>query len=244
MSGLSRAVRGLLAVIPARGGSRRLPRKNVRPLLGRPALAYTIEAAVDSGLFDRVVVTTDDPDIAATARACGAETPFLRSASLSHDLVPVSEATVDALERLDRDGRAYGAVAQLMPNCPLRTAEDVRASYAAFAAGAAPTQLSVTEFGWLNPWWAMRLGGGGQLEPLFPDQATSRSQDLPELVCVTGAIWWARPPVLRATRTFHVPERTGFVLPWWRAVDVDTEQDWRMAETLLWRASEEPEHVS
>src|SRR5699024_596879 len=107
---------GRLAVIPARGGSRRVPGKNVRPLLGRPALAYTVDAALHSGLFDRVVVSTDSEAVAEVALNCGAEVPFLRDAALADDHTPVSAATVDMLRRLDPSRRWCTSVAQLMPN--------------------------------------------------------------------------------------------------------------------------------
>lgn len=221
-----------IAVIPARGGSRRVPRKNIRLLLGRPALAYTVEAALESRLFDRVVVSTDDREIAEVARACGAEVPFLRAAGLADDVTPVSVVTADALDRLDPGG-AIPFVAQLMPNCPLRTAEDIRASHAAFIASEAESQISVTRFGWQNPWWAAELDAKRRLIPLFADRVLTRSQDLPELFCPTGAVWWARTEVLRGRRTFHVEGRAGWEMPWQRAVDIDTEADWEMAEQLL-----------
>lgn len=222
-----------LAVIPARGGSKRVPGKNIRDLLGEPAIAYSIRAAVDSGLFERVVVSTDSAAIAAVALENGAEVPFVREASLADDQTPVSAVTVDALERLDPDGAAYRFVAQLMPNCPLRTAGDVRDSYAQLERTAAPSQLSVTRFGWQSPWWAMRRAPTMALEPLFVQEVTRRSQDLPELFCPTGVIWWATAETLRTARTFHVPGRTGWEIPWQRAVDIDTEDDWQMAETLM-----------
>ncbi|HEY8256269.1 MAG TPA: acylneuraminate cytidylyltransferase family protein [Gemmatimonadales bacterium] len=233
---------GRLAVIPARGGSKRIPRKNVRPLDGRPMIAYTVEAALESGLFARVVVSTDSEEIAAAATEAGAEVPFLRAAQLADDVTPVSEATADALDRLDPDARLYDAVAQLMPNCPLRTAGDIRESFSAFRAAGSHSQLSVTRFGWQNPWWAMRLGEGRELQPVFETVVTSRSQDLPELFCPTGAIWWAKAATLRRTRTFHVPGRTGWEIPWQHGVDIDTEDDWAMAETLL--AQQAAEHRS
>ena len=145
-----------LAVIPARGGSKRIPGKNVRPMQGRPLLAYTVEAAVGSGLFERVIVTTDSAEIAVIARASGAEVPFLRDPTLADDITPVSRATIDVLERLGQAGQAYEQVCQLMPNCPLRTADDVTASHRQFVATSASAQISVVRFGWQNPWWAMR----------------------------------------------------------------------------------------
>jgi N-acylneuraminate cytidylyltransferase len=223
-----------LAVIPARGGSRRIPRKNIRALAGRPMLAYTVEAALASRLFARVVVTTDSPEIAAVAAGLGAETPFLRSPALADDHTPVSLATLDVLERLEAAGERYDAVAQLMPNCPLRTAADLAASAAQFAAsGGDGSQLSVVRYGWQNPWWAMRRDAAGRLEPLFAAEMAARSQDLPELVCPTGAVWWAAAGRLRQERTFHCPGRTGWEIPWQRGLDIDTMEDWEMAELLL-----------
>lgn len=223
-----------LAVIPARGGSRRVPGKNTRELLGRPAIAYTIDAALECGLFERVIVSTDSENIAAIARSCGAEVPFLRDAALADDQTPVSAATVDALEQLGTD--AFEHVAQLMANCPLRTAEDIQASHREFVATGAPAQLSVARFGFQNPWWAVRRDPQGRLVPLFTDRITARSQDLPELFCPTGAVWWAQTMVLLRERSFHIPGRTGWELPWQRAMDIDTEDDWQLAEQLLRQA--------
>jgi CMP-N-acetylneuraminic acid synthetase len=228
-----------LAVIPARGGSKRLPRKNIRPMAGRPVIAYTIDAALDSGLFERVIVSTDSSEIAEIAEDCGAEVPFLRDPSLAGDGTPISEVTHDALARLDLDGSRFGQVAQLMANCPLRTAEDVRESHGQFLATGGHSQLSVTRYGWLNPWWAMRRAANMELEPLFAARATARSQDLPELYCPTGAIWWIRADTLRQAGTFHVPGRTGWEITWQRGVDIDTEDDWLIAEILMERQRRE-----
>ncbi len=221
-----------LAVIPARGGSKRVPSKNIRELAGRPILAYTIDAALESGLFARVVVSTDSPQIAAAAEQLGAEVPFIRSASLADDYTPVSLVTLDALERLDPDSSLFDRVAQLMANCPLRTAADIRASYQQFLETGAEAQLSVTRYGWFNPWWAMTRDAQMSLNPIF-EHTLVRSQDLPELFCPTGAIWWATSQALRREKTFHLPQRTGWEMDWQRAVDIDTEDDWKMAELLL-----------
>lgn len=228
---------GCVAIIPARAGSKRVPDKNVKSLMGKPIIAYTIEAAIESDLFERVVVSTDSERIAEISQHYGADVPFLRSADLADDHTPVSLVTLDALNRLDPMRDRFACVAQLMPNCPLRTCADVRASYQQFADGASESQLSVTRYGWQNPWWAMQRNQAFQLEPLFEDRITERSQDLPELFCHTGAIWWAKAEVLRRHKTYHVPNRTGWEIPWRRAVDIDTEDDWRMAE-LLMRISE------
>lgn len=226
---------GNLAVIPARSGSKRVPRKNIRPMLGRPLIAYTIEAALVSGLFDEVLVSTDSDEIAAIARDCGAAVPFLRCLDLADDHTPVSAVTLDALERCVG---AYTNVAQLMPNCPTRTATDVRDSYTQFVTSESSSQLSITRFGWQNPWWALRRSEALELEPVFEASITSRSQDLPEVFCPTGAIWWAKADVLREHGSFHIAGRTGWEIAWRHGVDIDTEDDWAMAETLIRMSSE------
>jgi len=222
-----------LAVIPARGGSKRVPQKNIRELCGKPIIAYTIEAAFESGVFSRVIVSTDSDEIATVAQRSEAEVPFLRDASLADDYTPVSLATLDALEKLDPDGTIFQSVAQLMANCPLRTGEDVRDSYRQFMETGADSQISVTRYGWLNPWWAMTRDHEMRLTFLLDVDPSVRSQDLPELFCPTGAIWWAKADVLRRERTFHIASRTGWEIPWQRAVDIDTEDDWQLAELLM-----------
>ena len=222
-----------IAVIPARGGSKRIPRKNVRDLVGKPMIAYTIEAACASGLFERVVVSTDSREIAEIAERHGAEAPFLRDAVLADDVTPVSLATVDALERLDPERTRYDRVAQLMPNCPLRSAEDLQNSHVQFRASKSTSQISVVRYGWQNPWWAMRRNEELKLNPIFPEQMKQRSQDLPELFCPTGAIWWASTEALRREKTFYMEGQTGWEMPWQRGIDIDTPDDWAMAEVLL-----------
>jgi N-acylneuraminate cytidylyltransferase len=210
-----------------------VPRKNIREMHGRPLLAYSIEAAQRSGLFARVVVSTDDAEIADVARTHGADVPFLRSPAMADDVTPVSRATIDVLDRLEEAGETYLHVCQLMPNCPLRTADDVVASHRQLSEHPAEAQISVARYGWQTPWWAMRRGADGSLDPLFPDEMTARSQDLPELVCPTGAVWWAKTDALRRAGTFHLAGRTGWEIDWTHAIDIDTEDDWRLAAALM-----------
>ena len=222
-----------LAIIPARGGSKRIPRKNVKEMFGKPLIVYSIEAAKQSKLFERVLVTTDCPEIASVAEAAGAEIPFLRDRNLADDITPVSAATVDMISKLDPSGEQYGYICQLMANCPLRDSGDIVDSYQQFIASQPPAQISVVRFGCQNPWWAMQRSPDFVLEPLFPKAMQSRSQDLPDLFCPTGAIWWAQAHVLRRSGTFHVPHRTGWEISWEHGIDIDTDADWRMANLLM-----------
>ena len=223
----------ILAVIPARGGSKRIPYKNMRELCGKSIIGYTIEAAVNSGVFDKVVVSTDDEKIAEVADSFGAEIPFVRGLTLSDDFTPVSLATLDAVTRLDPTGEKYDSVAQLMANCPLRSSADIHASYAQFIDSDADSQLSVSRYSWLNPWWAMSMDDNHILNPLFAEALSARSQDLKEVFCPTGAIWWIKSRVLRAEKTFHIQGRSGWEIDWKNGFDIDTEEDWELAEVLM-----------
>lgn len=222
----------LLAVIPARGGSKRVPGKNVRLLHGKPAIQYSIDAALQSGLFERIIVSTDDSKIAELAISLGAEAPFLRSPELADDYTPASTVTLDAIARVDADSH-FRAVCQLMPNCPLRNAQDILDSYEQFSASGAVTQISITSFGWLNPWWSVRRNAELGLEHVMPEMVDKRSQDLPPLFCPTGAVWWADCDGLKKAGTFHTAGKRGWEIPWQRSVDIDSEDDWKMAEALM-----------
>jgi len=221
-----------IAIIPARGGSKRIPRKNITPFRGRPMIGWTIDAALESEVFDRVIVSTDDAEIAETARAEGAEVPFLRSAH-ADDQSPVSNAIITALGQAEEHyATHFSTVTQLMPNCPLRGAEEIRAAWAHFDSGAHRFQISAFEFSWMNPWWAARLKPDGQPDWLFPETRLKRSQDLERLYCPTGAIWIAEATALIEHRTYYGPGHVLCSMPWQSAIDIDDWQDLHMAEAF------------
>ena len=204
--------RAALGVIPARGGSKRVPRKNIRAMAGRSLIAYSIEAALASGVFARVVVSTDDEEIARIARAGRGRGPVREGRRARRTTSRPSRPPPRTPSRGSiPHGALFSDVAQLMANCPLRTAEDVRESHAAFLAGGAPAQISVAAYGWQNPWWALTRDVSGRIQPVFPERLQQRSQDLPPLVCPTGAIWWARAgdPAGRAHVSRRGPCRVG-----------------------------------
>ena len=221
-----------LAVIPARGGSKRLPGKNIAAIGGRPMIEWTIRAALECRLFDRIVVSTDDRAIADIARAAGADVPFLRD-DYADDHAPVSLATIDAVDRVQHGVPSYDVVVQLMANCPLRKAAHIIDAVAAFDAGGAAFQLSCFKFGFMNPWWAFKRRTDGTADVLFPEAMTRRSQDLDPLFCPSGAIWIARTGDLRAARTFHGNGATFLPLPWQAALDIDDEDDLALARALF-----------
>ena len=222
-----------LCVIPARGGSKRIPKKNIRLFYGKPIIAYTIEAAINSNLFSEIIVSTDDLEIAKISKDFGAEIPYMRNSSLADDFTMPSLVTLDVLEHLDPLHNQIDFIAQLMPICPLRDTQDIINSFNHFIKSKSDSQISISRYGWSNPWWAMKKDENNVLYPIFMEHMKKRSQDLPELFCPTGAIWWIKAETLRREKTFHCPHKTGWEIPWDHAIDIDTEDDWKMAENLM-----------
>lgn len=222
-----------IAIVPARGGSKRIPHKNIINFMGKPLIAWTLEAVKESGVFDRIVVSTDDGQIAEIARRFGIDTPFLRQEAID-DLAPVSLATIAALKQAqDYWNEEYEVVVQLMPNCPLRGARDITESYDHFLSSSANYQLSCFKFGWMNPWWAAKLDEGSIPEFIFPNALKKRAQDLPALFCPTGAIWIARTRQLLADKTFYGEGHRFHPIDWKSAVDIDNYEDIEFAEAVF-----------
>ncbi len=219
-----------IAIILARGGSKRLPRKNILDLGGKPMIAWSILAALNSNQFDRVLVSTDDIEIADIAKKFGAEVPFLRNEH-ADDLSPVSKATRTALLQAEKFwDEKYDLVAQLMANCPLRTHIEINDGIDAFEKSGAFSQISCFRFGWMNPWWATSLKDNGHGERLFPDAFEKRSQDLPPLYCPSGALWIAKSDALIESGDFYMQNHRFEPLHWISAMDIDDEDDFLMAK--------------
>jgi CMP-N-acetylneuraminic acid synthetase len=221
-----------LAVIGARGGSKRIPRKNIIDFFGKPLMAWSVRAALESGVFAKVIVSTDDAEIAEVGREYGAEVPFMRE-RFADDHSPISTVVADAVEILrDRFNESYDVVAQIMPNCPLRTAEDIRASLDHFVTHSLDFQISCFEYGWMNPWWAFKISPDGTPTPLNEKGIQSRSQDLEKLFCPTGAIWLARTNCIVRTKNFYGPGFRLFPISWQSAIDIDNIEDLEMAKAV------------
>lgn len=221
-----------IAIIPARGGSKRIPRKNIINFEGKPMIAWTILAALESDCFDQVLVSTDCSEIAEVSISAGATVPFLRQ-EYTDDQAPSSMATISALRQAESHWKGkFDEIVQLMPNCPLRLAGHIRAAVDHFALQNINFQISCFRFGWMNPWWAVRLDRDQVPTRLFPDAMSKRSQDLEHLYCPTGAIWIAgRDPLLEAG-TFYGPDHRYFPMDWMGAMDIDDMDDYRMAQAL------------
>ncbi len=220
-----------IAIIPARGGSKRVPKKNIRLFNGKPMIAHTVEAAINSGLFARVIVSTDSEEIAEVSVAAGAEVPFLRSQA-ADDFTPVSEATLFALEQAeDYFGEKYENVVQLMANCPLRDDQCIKRVFEEHCTKNHEFSISCFKFGWMNPWWALKVDQEGNGKRLI-ENTYIRSQDLPELYCPTGAVWIAKTESLKRDKSFYGSQHKFVEITWQQAVDIDSEDDLIFAECV------------
>ena len=223
----------VLGLIPARGGSKGLPGKNVRELAGKPLIAWTVDAAIESGVLDAVVVTTDDAAIADAATAAGAEVPFVRPPELASDDALMIHVVLDAIERLEQAGRSFRYVMLLQPTSPLRIAEDIRGAVARLREtdGRAVVSVCPAEH---SPLLANTLPDDGAMASfLRREVSTANRQELPTYYRLNGALYLAEVDFLREQRTFIADGTYAYVMPVERSVDVDTAFDLLVAEAVL-----------
>ena len=216
------------ALIPARGGSKGIPRKNIKLIAGKPLIVWTIEAALRSNLLSSVVVSTDDAEIAEVARHAGAQVPFMRPTEISQDHTPGLDPVLHAIAQLPQ----FKAVLLLQPTSPLRTTEDIDTCLNMAANQQTPSLVSVCEPD-THPYWTYRLTEGRGLEPLIPVAPVTRRQDLPPVVAVNGALYFAEADWLRRSGNLIGAETLAYLMPRDRSVDLDTPLDWKLAELLL-----------
>jgi CMP-N,N'-diacetyllegionaminic acid synthase len=223
----------ILALVPARGGSKRLPGKNIRQLAGKPLIAWTIDAA--SGLPDicDVLVSTDDPAIAEVARSAGAMVPWLRPAVLATDTASSVDVVLHALDWFERENGAVDGVLLLQPTSPFRARETVSRGIDLYRSHGHRPVVAVSRAD-SHPMWALRMEGGS-LAPFMSEHGLNkRSQDLPEAYVVNGCFYLMAPDELRAHRSFFGPQTTPlFIDSPQEALDIDTEWDWRVAEAVV-----------
>lgn len=226
----------ILALIPARGGSKGVPRKNVRPLAGKPLIAHTLEVAAQVGhLFHRVVVSTDDAEIADVARACGADVPFLRPTELAGDRVPtlpVIQHAVHAIEALD--GVRLDWVCLLQPTAPLRNAADVEAAIALAAEGGCDSVISVVQVFAEHPILMKRIEDGRLLPFCVEEREGTRRQDYaPPAYMRNGAIYLSRRDTLIESGSIWGETIRPLVMPAERSPSIDDELDFKLVQLLL-----------
>lgn len=218
-----------LAIIPARGGSKRIPHKNIKPFLGRPIIAYSIEAALGTGLFEEVMVSTDDTEIAEIARQEGASVPFLRSTENANDYATLADVLVEVVNVYKERGNEFDLICCLLPTAPLISSEDVRSAY---------DQLVMSTFDSICPVVAfsypilrsLSIDEKGNLNMNWPEYRFSRSQDLRPAYHDSGTFYWIKTSSLLKDKKLLGENGTAIVLDEFRVQDIDTDTDWALAE--------------
>jgi pseudaminic acid cytidylyltransferase len=222
-----------IAIIPARGGSKRIPRKNIRDFGGKPMIVWSIQAAQDSALFERVIVSTDDREIAEVARAHGAEVPFLRPPELADDLTGTTEVIEHATRWLLDQGIEVRAVCCIYATAPFVQPEDIRRGLQVLLAADWSYTFTATEYA--SPIFrSFCIHPEGGVEMFFPEHFDTRSQELPRALHDAGQFYWGRPEAWLERRRLFERHSCPILIPLWRVHDIDTEEDWRRAE-LMWQ---------
>lgn len=221
-----------VAVIPARGGSKRIPRKNIRLFGGLPMIAWSLRAAKESGCFDRIVVSTDDPEIAEVARAHGAETPFVRPPELSDDYCGTVPVIAHAASWLTEHGTEPEHVCCIYATAPFLRAEDLRRGLNALLETNADYALSVTSYAFPIQ-RAVRITGEGRLAMFHPEHLETRSQDLEEAWHDAGQFYWGRTASWLEGRPLFEHGSAPVLLARHCVQDIDTPEDWARAELML-----------
>ena len=221
-----------LAIIPARGGSKRIPRKNIKPFCGKPMIAWSIEAALESGCFDRIIVSTDDEEIAEVARQYGAEVPFMRPLELSDDHTGTIPVIRHAIETINSQGRAVEQACCLYATAPFIRAEDLRRGLEILQGSGGDYAFSVTSYAFPIQ-RAIRLTPEGRVEMFNPEHFSTRSQDLEEAYHDAGQFYWGRADAWLQGKMIFSPASLPVMLPRHRVQDIDTPEDWVRAEWLF-----------
>jgi len=220
-----------IAVIPARGASKRIPRKNIREFCGKPMVAWSIEAAKASALFDYIMVSTDDKEIAAVAAQWGASVPFVRPAALSDDNAGTIEVIAHAVQWAIDQGWQVSAACCIYATAPFIQVDDLRRGLEILESGNWAYVFTATDFA--SPIFrAFRQGAEGGVEMFFPEHFLTRSQDLPAALHDAGQFYWGRPPAWLEGKRIFDRYSVPIIIPRWRVEDIDTEEDWVRAEFL------------
>lgn len=221
-----------IAVIPARGGSKRIPRKNIRPFCGKPIIAYSIEAAQASGLFDEIIVSTDDAEIAEVARQFGATAPFVRPKEISDDHTATAAVVKHAVTWFIERGDDITHVCCVYATAPLIEARFLREAYDALTNSDAAFAFSVTSYAFPIQ-RALRMTPAGRVDPFHPEHRLTRSQDLEPAYHDAGQFYWGTAAAFLEDVPIFSERSVGVVLPRHLVQDIDTVEDWEQAEYMF-----------
>ena len=220
-----------IAIIPARSGSKGLKDKNIKDLCGKPLIAYTIEAAIESKMFDTIMVSTDSEKYAEISRKYGAEVPFLRSSATSSDAAGSWDVVREVLKRYEEQGQKYDSVMLLQPTSPLRTAKDIVDAFQLKKKKRAKAIVSVCEMDH-SPLWSNTLPESLSMEGFIQTNSVPRQQ-LPTYYRINGAIYLVETSILYSDKRIFDNNCFAYIMPRERSVDIDTELEIVVAESLL-----------
>lgn len=218
-----------IAIITARGGSKRIPRKNIREFCGKPIMNYSIEAALEAGIFDEVMVSTEDDEIADIARAAGAQVPFMRSAETSSDTATTEEVISEVLMRYEELGRSFDYGCCIYPTAPFVTAHKLRDAYDILVESGAQSIVPMQEFTY-PPQRGLFIDGEGYVKMLHPEYAATRSQDLEKHYHECGQFYIFRNADYMIQRDTTMEKSIPYIIDPVESQDIDTESDWELAE--------------
>lgn len=222
----------ILALIPARGGSKGLPGKNIKILAGRPLLSWTVEAAKQCQWLDKIVVSTEDERIAAIARDAGADVPFLRPAELASDTAKGIDVIFHAIDWFEAKGDRYDLLLLLQPTSPLRTAQDIEKAVKLLFEREAGAVISVCESEH-PPYWSNVLPADQSMKDFIDHSAIKNRQELPVFYRLNGAIYLSNIDYLKENQGFWGERTFAYIMPRERSVDIDSLLDFKLAEILL-----------
>lgn len=223
----------ILALIPARGGSKGVPRKNIRPLLDKPLIAYTIEAALKANFIDKIIVSTDDLEIADVSKKYGAEVPFLRPDELASDNAKGIDVILHAMNWMKKNYNLFDLILLLQPTSPLRKAEDIENALNIFLKKKAGAVVSVCEAEH-SPLWMNTIGDDLCMKDFLKKDVLNRNrQELSKYYRINGAIYIAEWNYLKQNKGFFGDKTYAYIMPKERSVDIDTELDFKFAELLM-----------
>lgn len=230
---LAETIRVKIAVIPARGSSKRIPRKNIRDFCGKPMIAWSIGVANQCDLFEHIIVSTDDDEIANVAMSFGATVPFKRPPELADDHAGTTEVIAHATRWALEQGWPLETVCCLYATAPFIRADDLRTGLALLQSGSWAYSFTATHYA-STIFRAFQQGPDGGVQMFFPEHFTKRSQDLPQALHDAGQFYWGRPDAWIDGKHLFDRHSIALIIPRWRVQDIDTEDDWVRAE-LLWR---------
>lgn len=220
-----------VAVIPARIGSKRIPKKNIKFFLGKPMIAYSIEAAKDSGVFDKVIVSTDSEEIAVVAREYGAEVPFMRPSELANDSANIDDVILHAMEWINTNWWQIDYICNIFSAAPFVRAEYVRKGFEIIEKGKATSAIAVTSFPY-PIFRAFKVDEKGKLQMFWPEHRLTHSQNLPEAYHDAGQFHWADARKYAVERKLFSSDALPIILPRKIVQDIDTLEDWERAEVM------------